>query len=133
VLINIRNAVLTRRDVKNEGTSGDVYENKGERDNMSCSRAGFLQKIPGFCGGRGETRALLTGKDRIVGSEAEKCAGDFTQHRLRLLRVTAEGSGRHHGSFFPSLVAPRSFGSPPEESAVGQFDVAAALRRHLAR
>jgi hypothetical protein len=75
VLINIRNAVLTRRDVNNEGTSGDVYENKGERDNMSCSRAGFLQKIPGFCGGRGETRALLTGKDRIVGREAEKCAG----------------------------------------------------------
>ena len=32
VLFKVRNGVPTQRDVKNEGTSGDVYENKGARD-----------------------------------------------------------------------------------------------------
>jgi hypothetical protein len=41
-LINVRNGALTHRDVKNEGTSGDVYENKGEDDTMSCYRDDFL-------------------------------------------------------------------------------------------
>jgi hypothetical protein len=31
-LIMVRNGALTHRDVKNEGTSGDVYENKGASD-----------------------------------------------------------------------------------------------------
>ena len=35
VLFRVRNGVLTPRDVKNEGTSGDVYENKGEEDTMT--------------------------------------------------------------------------------------------------
>jgi hypothetical protein len=30
-----RAAEMTQRDVKNEGTSGDVYENKGEHDKTS--------------------------------------------------------------------------------------------------
>ena len=34
VLIKVRNGALTPRDVKNEGTSGDVYENKGASDTM---------------------------------------------------------------------------------------------------
>jgi hypothetical protein len=29
VLIRVRIGALTQRDVKNEGTSGDMYENKG--------------------------------------------------------------------------------------------------------
>jgi hypothetical protein len=33
-LIKVRNGALTHRDVKNEGTSGDVYENKGASDTM---------------------------------------------------------------------------------------------------
>jgi hypothetical protein len=28
-LIKVRNGALTHKDVKNEGTSGDVHENKG--------------------------------------------------------------------------------------------------------
>jgi flagellar hook-length control protein FliK len=34
VLFRVRNGALTPRDVKNEGTSGDVYENKGASDTM---------------------------------------------------------------------------------------------------
>jgi hypothetical protein len=34
-LIKVRNGALTHRDVKNEGTSGDVYENKGSHDTMT--------------------------------------------------------------------------------------------------
>ena len=41
-MIEIKKAKLTQRDVKNEGTSGDVYENKGEDDTMSCYRDDFL-------------------------------------------------------------------------------------------
>jgi hypothetical protein len=35
VLFKVRNGALTHRDVKNEGTSGDVYENKGVSDTMT--------------------------------------------------------------------------------------------------
>ena len=41
-LIKVRNGVLTHRDVKNEGTSGDVYENKGESDIITDNPSGFL-------------------------------------------------------------------------------------------
>jgi hypothetical protein len=41
-LIKVRNGALTHKDVKNEGTSGDVYENKGVDDIMSGNRADFL-------------------------------------------------------------------------------------------
>jgi hypothetical protein len=34
-LINVRKVALTHRDVKNEGTSGDVYENKETHDTMT--------------------------------------------------------------------------------------------------
>jgi len=49
VLFKIRNGALTRRDVKNEGTSGDVYENTGEGDNLSGYGSTSLQKIADFC------------------------------------------------------------------------------------
>jgi hypothetical protein len=42
VLFKVRNGALTQRDVINEGTSGDVYENKGEDDIMSGSRQDLL-------------------------------------------------------------------------------------------
>ena len=53
-----------QRDVKNEGTSGDVYENKGEDDKMSCHRAGFLPKFHRFRGnsGRNQRTAGLFGR-----------------------------------------------------------------------
>jgi hypothetical protein len=35
VLFRVRNGALAPRDVKNEGTSGDVYENKGASDTMT--------------------------------------------------------------------------------------------------
>jgi hypothetical protein len=41
-LIKVRNGALTHKDVKNEGTSGDVYENKGEDDTMPDTPSGFL-------------------------------------------------------------------------------------------
>jgi hypothetical protein len=41
MLIKVRNGALTRRDVKNEGTSGDVYENKGASDIMADNISGF--------------------------------------------------------------------------------------------
>jgi hypothetical protein len=41
MLIKVRNGALTRRDVKNEGTSGDVYENKGASDTMPDNASGF--------------------------------------------------------------------------------------------
>jgi hypothetical protein len=42
VLIKVRNGALTPRDVKNEGTSGDVYENKGAYDTMPDNTSGLL-------------------------------------------------------------------------------------------
>jgi hypothetical protein len=43
-LIKVRNGALTHKDVKNEGTSGDVYENKSEADKMYDYRDGFLSE-----------------------------------------------------------------------------------------
>jgi hypothetical protein len=34
-----------QKDVKNEGTSGDVYENKGEADKMSIEKHAFYTKM----------------------------------------------------------------------------------------
>ena len=41
-MTKIKKARITQKDVKNEGTSGDVYENKGEGDKMDDNRDGFL-------------------------------------------------------------------------------------------
>jgi hypothetical protein len=41
-LVKVRNGALAHKDVKNEGTSGDVYENKGEGDKMYGYLQGFL-------------------------------------------------------------------------------------------
>ena len=42
VLFRVRNGALAPRDVKNEGTSGDVYENKGASDTMTDNGSGLL-------------------------------------------------------------------------------------------
>ena len=37
-----RRGVGYQRDVKNEGTSGDVYENKGQHDNVPGTKTPFV-------------------------------------------------------------------------------------------
>jgi len=46
MLFRVRNGGLTLRDVRNEGTSGDVHENKGDDDKMSSEKHGFYTKMP---------------------------------------------------------------------------------------
>ena len=41
-MTKIKKSRITQRDVKNEGTSGDVYENKGAHDKMADNSSGFL-------------------------------------------------------------------------------------------
>ena len=43
-MTKIKRAGITQRDVKNEGTSGDVYENKGAHDTMPDNSSAFLAK-----------------------------------------------------------------------------------------
>ena len=44
-LTKVPNGTLTLRDVKNGTTSGDVYENKGGGDKMSCEKPPLYTKI----------------------------------------------------------------------------------------
>jgi hypothetical protein len=44
MLFKVRNGALAHKDVKNEGTSGDVYENTGDDDKMSSENAGPLHE-----------------------------------------------------------------------------------------
>jgi hypothetical protein len=44
VLSKVRNGALTHRDVKNEGTSWDMYENKGAGDKMDDNRVDLLSE-----------------------------------------------------------------------------------------
>ena len=44
MLLRVRNGAVTLRDVKNETTSGDVYENKGDGDKMSGEIHAVLQE-----------------------------------------------------------------------------------------
>jgi hypothetical protein len=44
MLFRVRNGGLTLRDVKNETTTGDVYENKGDDDKMSSEKQGFFHE-----------------------------------------------------------------------------------------
>ncbi len=45
VLFKVRNQALTRRDVKNGTTSGDVYENTGDDDKISSEKHGHFTKM----------------------------------------------------------------------------------------
>jgi hypothetical protein len=47
-LIKVRNGVLSHRDVKNEGTSGDVYENKGMATKCTPINTAFYTKMHQF-------------------------------------------------------------------------------------
>ena len=46
--ISVRNEALTHRDVKNEGTSGDVYENKGRATKCTHINTAFYTKMHQF-------------------------------------------------------------------------------------
>jgi hypothetical protein len=45
MLFKVRNEMLTLRDVRNEATTGDVCENKGDDDKMSSEKPAFYTKI----------------------------------------------------------------------------------------
>jgi hypothetical protein len=47
-MTKIKKPIISQKDVKNEGTSGDVYENKGHDDKITENKRGFLQKIGEF-------------------------------------------------------------------------------------
>jgi len=63
-LIKVRKGALTHRDVKNEGTSGDVYENKGAHDTMPDNKSRFWPKNAKIRDNRGEIRVFLKGKQK---------------------------------------------------------------------
>ncbi|MGA3327797.1 MAG: hypothetical protein ABSF45_25335, partial [Terriglobia bacterium] len=44
MLFRVRNGGLALRDVRNEGTTGDVHESKGDDDEMSSEKQGLLQE-----------------------------------------------------------------------------------------
>jgi hypothetical protein len=48
MLIKVRNGALTHRDVKNEGTSGDVYENKWMETKCTPINTAFYTKMHGL-------------------------------------------------------------------------------------
>jgi hypothetical protein len=117
-LINVRKVAQTHRDVKNEGTSGDVYENKGAHDTMPDNKSRFWPKNAKVRDNRGETRVFLKGNARIVGREAEKCSFlRFTQDRLRLLRMTGSVARPRLGdtrlAHVPSVIGERFRGGGP--------------------
>jgi len=58
-LSELLNRALTPRDVKNEGTSGDVYENKGGDDKMSCEIHLFFTKLHYYRHDRQPSTGLL--------------------------------------------------------------------------
>ena len=66
-LIKVRKVAQTHRDVKNEGTSGDVYENKGAHDTMPDNKSRFWPKNAKVRDNRGEIRVFLKGNARILG------------------------------------------------------------------
>jgi len=74
LLFKVRNGALPPRDVKNETTSGDVYENAGGDDKMSCAKQGFFTKMHqshdsrrqsvGFIGRKCRGYAIIRGECR---------------------------------------------------------------------
>ena len=52
VLLTAGNGLLTLRDVKNGATSGDVYENTGDRIKCTPKSSAFYTKMPQWRGNR---------------------------------------------------------------------------------
>ncbi len=74
VLFKVRNGAVTRRDVKNGATSGDVYENTGDDDKMSIEKHGHFTKIHQLCGNRQQSVGLLGEKcTRFTIIRGESC------------------------------------------------------------
>jgi len=94
VRFEVRNGAVTRRDVKNEGTSGDVYENKGDDDNMSSEKHDHFTKIHQLRGNR----------QHSVGLSGRKCTGCAIIRGEGIYKI---GSSVHR------------FIDPSEEHAVG--------------
>ncbi|MGA3327782.1 MAG: hypothetical protein ABSF45_25255 [Terriglobia bacterium] len=44
MLFRVRNGGLALRDVRNEGTTGDVHESKGDGDKLSTEKDSILQE-----------------------------------------------------------------------------------------
>ncbi len=61
-LFKVRRGALIRRDVKNEGRSGDVYENTREMTICQAIFRPFLQKIPEFCDNPRQSIGIVGGK-----------------------------------------------------------------------
>jgi hypothetical protein len=55
----VGNGALSRRDVKNEGTTGDVYENTQNDDKMSGDKTGIYTKIRPFHDNRQQSTGLI--------------------------------------------------------------------------
>jgi hypothetical protein len=62
MLLRVRNGALTLRDVRNEGTTGDVHENTGDGDKMSSEKHGFYTKMHPLRPNRQESVGLFGGK-----------------------------------------------------------------------
>ena len=65
-LIKVRNGALTHKDVKNEGTSGDVYENKGDVTICHAIVQTYWPTIHRLRDNWGETRVFLKGESREI-------------------------------------------------------------------
>ena len=103
-LFRVRNVALTLRDVKNEATSGDVHENKGDADKMSTEKPAFYTKM----------HQLHHNRQQSSGLFCRKCT-DYAINRgeggpLELALRDREGS-RKVGGGTGSL--PRCIGVPP--------------------
>ena len=59
MLIKVRNGALTHRDVKNEGTSGDVYENKGLATKCTHINTAFYTKMHELHGNERQSMGLF--------------------------------------------------------------------------
>jgi hypothetical protein len=100
---------LTLRDVKNEGTSGDVYENKGDDDKMSIEKHGFYTKMyswredqqasAGFLGPRCISYAIIRGEGgtknipRLIGPSIHRTIFMKTQELNRSFHDVVENKG----------------------------------------
>ncbi|MGA3166167.1 MAG: hypothetical protein ABSF14_08600 [Terriglobia bacterium] len=61
-LSKVRNGALTHRDVKNEGTSGDVYENKGYVTICHAIVQTYWPTMYGLRGNSGRNQGVFAGK-----------------------------------------------------------------------
>ena len=117
MLFNVRNGVLGHRDVKNEGTSGDVYENTG--DGTKC-----IPINPAFCTKMHPLRENLQKSVELCG---RKCTGyAIIRGEVASLEPTLSGcQGSRGGTGVPPVTVMARM-AMPQGSA--HADVASTLR-----